>query len=118
MIKSRQVPEKEYQNRDRIWASTKNIRASTGKVIESGQVPEESWKIQEKCSNMGKYQRRVRVSSRRVVESERVPEKVLLKSRKVLEKGLGEYQKSGRIQASIGKSDDQIWACTREAKMK
>ena len=38
----------------------------------------------------------------------------MIKSRQVPEKGLGEYRKSGRIRASTIKSDDQIWASTRE----
>ena len=52
-----------------------------------------------------------------MVESERVSKKVMIESRKVPEKGPGEYRKSGRIQASIEKSDE-IRVSTREAKMK
>ena len=51
MIESGQVLEKglgEYRNSDRIWASTRRIQASTGKVIELGQVTEESEKVSEK----------------------------------------------------------------------
>ena len=53
-----------------------------------------------------------------MVESGRVPEKVMIEFGQVLEKGSGEYWKSGRIRASTKKNDDQIWASTREAKMK
>ena len=51
MIESGQVPEKglgEYRNSDRIWASTRRIRASTEKVIELGQVAEESGQVPKK----------------------------------------------------------------------
>ena len=51
MIESGQVLEKgssEYRNNDRIWASTRRIRVSTRKVIESGQVLEEFWRVPEK----------------------------------------------------------------------
>ena len=51
MIETGQVPDKgpgEYQNSDRIWASTRRLRASTGKVIEFRQGPEESWQVPEK----------------------------------------------------------------------
>ena len=51
VIEFGQVPEKglgEYRKSDRIWANTRRIRASIGKVIESRQVPEGSGRVPKK----------------------------------------------------------------------